>query len=219
MLLLFNVTATDATGAGATITFTVPDTPSLVAVITALPTATAVTVPALDTVATVVFPLLNVIVRPPSVLPLASFNVTTAWVVCPVVRLALFNVTETDATGAGGAAVTVNVAEPEMPSLVAVITALPAATAVTEPELVTVATPVLLLANVIVRPLNVFPLASFSVTTAWVACPTVRLPLLSATVTAATGAGEGAVTVSVAVPETPSLVAVITAVPAPTDVT
>jgi hypothetical protein len=47
----------------------------------------------------------------------------------------------------------------------------------------------------------------------------VRVPLFSATVTDATGAGEGAVTVNVAEPETPSLVAVITAVPAPTDVT
>ena len=166
MLLLFNVRATDATGAGVTVTVAEPETPSLVAVITALPTDTAVTVPALDTVATLVFPLLNVIVRPPSVLPLASLSVTTAWVVCPIVRLPLLNVTETDATGAGGAAVTVSVAEPETPSLVAVTTALPAATAVTEPELVTVATPVLLLANVIARPLRVFPLASFSVTTA-----------------------------------------------------
>jgi hypothetical protein len=60
--------------------------------------------------------------------------------------LLLFNVTVTEATGGGGAAVTVSVAEPEIPSLVAVITALPAATALTAPVLETVATPVLVLA-------------------------------------------------------------------------
>ena len=84
--------------------------------------------------------------RPVSVLPLASFNVTTACVDCPTVRLLLFNVTVTDATGGGSAALTVRVAEPETPSLVAVITAVPTATDVTKPALETVAMLVLLLA-------------------------------------------------------------------------
>ena len=118
MVLLFRVTVTDATGGGVTVTVTLADTPSLVAVITALPVAIAVTVPVLDTVATLVFPLVKVITRPPRVLPLASFSATTAWVVCPTVMLPLFNVTETDATGAGAAAVTVSVAEPETASLI-----------------------------------------------------------------------------------------------------
>ena len=70
-------------------------------------------------------------------MPLASFNVTPACVDWPTVRLLLFNVTVTEATGGN---VTVRVAEPETPSLVAVITALPAPTALTAPVLETVAT-------------------------------------------------------------------------------
>jgi hypothetical protein len=57
-LLLFNVTVTEATGTSVTVRVAVPDTPSLVAVITALPAVTALTRPVLDTVATLVLPLL-----------------------------------------------------------------------------------------------------------------------------------------------------------------
>jgi hypothetical protein len=81
-----------------------------------------------------------------SVLPFPSLRTATACVVCPIVRLLLFNVNVTEATGGGGAAVTVSVAEPEIPSLVAVITAVPTATALTAPVLDTVATLVLPLA-------------------------------------------------------------------------
>jgi hypothetical protein len=63
----------------------------------------------------------------------------------------------------GGAAVTVIAAVPAMPSLVAVIVAEPAATPVTTPEELTVATPVLLLDHATLRPVNVLPLASRSV--------------------------------------------------------
>ena len=70
-------------------------------------------------------------------MPLASFSVTTAWVVCPTVRLLLFNVTVTVATGTSA---TVTVAEPDTPSLVAVITEVPGVTAVTKPALEMVAT-------------------------------------------------------------------------------
>ena len=98
-------------------------------------------------------------------MPLASFNVTSAWVVWPTAMLPLFSVTVTNATGAA-TVVTLSVAEPLMLSLVAVITALPAATAVTKPALDTVATLVLLLAYVIARPVSALPLASFSVTMA-----------------------------------------------------
>jgi hypothetical protein len=68
---------------------------------------------------------------------------TTACVDWPTVKLLLFKVTVTEATGTG---VTVSVAEPEMPSLVAIIDAVPTATDVTKPVLETVATLVLLLA-------------------------------------------------------------------------
>jgi hypothetical protein len=137
-----------------------------VAVIWAVPEAAAETSPVEDTVATAVLLLANVTVRPVSVLPLASFNKTTACVDWPTVRLVLFSVTVTVATGAG--AFTVTVAELVIPSLVALIAAVPAATAVTKPVLDTVATPVLLLAKVIVLPVRMFPPASLSVTTAWV---------------------------------------------------
>ena len=137
---LVNVTVTDATGARVTVSVAEPDTPPLVAVIDVLPAPTAVAKPVLETVATLVLLLVYVIVRPVRIFPLASLSVTTAWVDWPTVRLLLFNVTVTEATGTG---VTVSVADPETPSLVAVITALPAATAVTKPVLDTVATLVL----------------------------------------------------------------------------
>jgi len=68
--------------------------------------------------------------------------------------------TWTDATGPG---VTVMVPEPDLPSLVAVIVAVPTSNAVATPELETVATPVLLDAQVTVRPVSTLPFASFNV--------------------------------------------------------
>ena len=62
---------------------------------------------------------------------------------------------------ATGTCVTVTPAEPLMPSLVAVIVALPAATACTEPVLDTVATDVFELDHVMLRPVSTFPAASF----------------------------------------------------------
>ena len=142
-LLLLSVTVTDATGTGVTVRVAEPEMPSLMAVIVVVPAATDVTKPVLETAAMLVLLLANVMVRPVSTLPLASLSTTTAWVVCPAVRLLLFSVTVTEATGTG---VTVTVAEPEVPSLVAVIVAVPTAIAVTRPVLETVAMPVLLLA-------------------------------------------------------------------------
>jgi hypothetical protein len=77
-LLLFNVTVTDATGAGVTVSVAEPETPSLVAVIPALPALTPVIVPVAETVATLPLLLAKLTIRPVSVLPFASFNVTTA---------------------------------------------------------------------------------------------------------------------------------------------
>jgi hypothetical protein len=68
--------------------------------------------------------------------------------------------TVTDATGTPP---TETVADPLAPSLDAVIVAVPLATPVTTPLEFTVATDVLLLVHPTIRPLRVFPTASFVV--------------------------------------------------------
>src|SRR5947209_15778722 len=85
------------------------------------------------------------------------------------------------------ASVTVTVAEPLSPSLVAVIVADPAALAVTSPLPFTVATAVLLLAHVTTRPVSGAPLASRGVAVSCPVCPTGRLRLAGVTLTVATG--------------------------------
>jgi hypothetical protein len=212
-LLVPSDTLTVATGASVTVILACPETPPLVATTFALPAPTAVATPELLTVATAVFELVHVIVRPVSTFPLASFNTAVACVVCPVVKLLEPNDTVTDATGT---AVTVRLDWPVIPSLVATMLALPTLTAVTSPELLTVATAVFELVHVIVRPVSTFPLASFNTAVACVVCPAVTLVVPNDTVTDATGA---TVTVTIACPVTPSLVATIFAVPAPTAVT
>src|SRR5438093_11685982 len=114
----------------------------------------------------------------------------------------------------GGVTVTVEV--PLCPSLVAVIVAEPATTPVTSPLGLTVATAVLLLDHVIVRPVSALPLASFGVAVSWSVLPTGTLPEAGLTVTEATGT---CTTVMAAVPLCPSLVAVIVAEPATLPVT
>src|SRR5215469_12888374 len=111
--------------------------PSLVAVIVAVPAATAVTSPVAETVATDDAFVLHVTVRPVSVLPFASVNVVVSVVVPPTVSVALPGLTATVATGAR---VTVTVAEPDAAPLVAVIVAVPGATPVTTPDAETLAT-------------------------------------------------------------------------------
>jgi hypothetical protein len=179
----------------------------------ALPAPTAVTRPELLTVATALFELLQVIVRPVSTLPVASFNTAVAWVVCPTVRLPEPNDTLTEATVTS---VTVRLACPETPPLVATMFALPAPIAVTTPVLLTVATAVFELAHVTVRPVNTLPPVSFNTAVACVVSPTVRLPEANDTLTEATGT---TVTVRLACPVTPSLVATMLALPVPTAVT
>src|SRR5207253_6859108 len=83
---------------------------------------------------------------------------------------AVAGVTSTDATGTG---VTVIAEVPLFPSLVAVIVAVPGVTPDTSPLLLTVATVVLELDHVTVRPESGAPLASFGVAvscTVWPAC-------------------------------------------------
>ena len=67
------------------------------------------------------------------------------------------------AVGGGGGVVTVIVADPDFPSLVAVMVAVPAATAVTRPLAETVAMGLELVVQVTVRPVSSAPLASRSV--------------------------------------------------------
>src|SRR5437763_17049541 len=114
------------------------------------------------------------------------------------------------ATEATGTAATVPVALPAFPSLVAVIVADPAALLVTRPLGLTVATAVLLLAHVTVRPVSALPAESFGGAVSCTVCPTVRVAVAGATASEATGT-DG--TVIAAVLLLPSLVAVIVAEP------
>jgi hypothetical protein len=122
-------------------------------------------------------------------------------------------------TVATGARVTVIGALPVFPSLVAMMFALPALTAVTAPVVAdTVATAVLSDVQVTLRPVNGFPLASRVVA---VACdvPTAVIDVgFKATVTVATGIGF-TVIVAVGAELIDSLVAVTVAAPTPTAVT
>jgi len=114
------------------------------------------------------------------------------------------------ATEATGIDVTVIAAVLLLPSLVAVIVAVPATLAVTSPLPLTVATLVLLLAHITVRPASAAPAESFGVAASWTVWPTATLAVAGETATEATGT---VVTVIVAVLLLPSLVAVIVAEP------
>src|SRR5256885_6297160 len=101
------------------------------------------------------------------------------------------------------AAATVTVAVPFTPSLVAVIEADPAATAVTSPLAFTVATAGVLEVHVTVRPASAFPPASLRAAASCRVLPTKRLALVGLTTTDATDAGFVAVTLRGAAPLTP----------------
>src|SRR5436309_4242234 len=207
------VTSTAATGMTATVIAAVPLFPSLVAVIVADPTATAVTRPLADTVATAGALLDQVTSRPVSTLPAESFVVAVSCTVAPALRL--FDAGDT-VTVATGTTVTVIADVPFLPSLVAVIVADPAPTAVTSPLAETVAAAGALLAQVTARPARGLPLASFGVAVIWTVCPSSTVAEAGFTDTDATGTN---VTVIAAVPFWPSLLAVIVAVPAAPPVT
>src|SRR5438132_1134515 len=201
------VTSTDATGTGVTVIAEVPLLPSLVAVIVAVPGVTPDTSPLLLTVATAVLELDHVTVRPESGFPPASLGVAVSCTVWPACTDAEGGVTSTVATGTF---VTVTDEVPLLPSLVAVIVAVPGVTPDTSPLLLTVATAGLELDHVTVRPESGFPPASLGVPvscTVWPACTDAEGGVTS---TDATGTG---VTVIVEVPLLPSLVAVIVADP------
>src|SRR5436853_1114458 len=132
-----------------TVMAAVPLFPSLVALIVMEPGVTPLTRPLLLAVAAAVLELDHVTVRPESGFPPASLGVPVSWTVWPACTEAVAGVTSTDATGSG---VTVIAEVPLFPSLVAVIVAEPGVTPETRPLLLTVATDVLGLDHVTVRP-------------------------------------------------------------------
>jgi len=206
-------TVTLPTGTSVTVMVAVPDLPSLVAVIVAVPGSTPVTTPPCDTVATSALLVLQVTCRPVSVFPDTSFVVAVSVVVPRTNIVALDGETVTVETGTD---VTVTVAVPVFPSLVAVIVTVPGATPVTTPLVDTVAIDEALVDHVTVRPVSVLPFTSLVVALNVDVPPTTTVAVDGVTVTVATGAG---VTVTVAVPVLPSLVAVIVAVPGEAPVT
>jgi hypothetical protein len=149
------VTTTVLTGI-VTVTVVEPLFPSLVAVIVAVPAATAVARPVPETVATDGVPLLQAIVRPVSGFPPTSLVAAVSWNAPPGLTLTVPGVTTTVLTGI----VTVTVVEPLFPSLVAVINADPGATAVNNPDCDTVATPAADVVQTTVRPKRLFPAVS-----------------------------------------------------------
>ena len=200
-------TLTVATGTSVTVRDAVPDRPSLVAVITVLPGAAAVTTPAPDTLATAGFELLHATVRPVSGLLLMSRSAADALRVAPTKAVDAPRETVTVFTGAN---VTVTVAVPLTPAADAVMVALPGPVPVTTPVALTVATAGLELSQVTGRPASGWPMES---RTTAVACPdaaTKRLGTASCTEIERAGTSD---TETVAEPVRPSLVAEIVAVP------
>lgn len=161
---LFSTTAIDATGPPPVVEDTVkpivPCLPSLLTVIVAEPLPTPVHVPLADTEAIVALDVLHVIVRPERTLPAASFNVTEIGAVAPTVRLVVGADNVMEATGAGAVALIVTVADAVLPSDVATIVAVPAATPDTRPDVLTVANVGSLLDHVTARFDRMLPLAS-----------------------------------------------------------
>src|SRR6478672_3434124 len=194
----------------------VPACPSLVAVIVAVPSASAVIAPFASIDATAVLLELHVTVRPVNSLLLASKVFAVACDVPTAVIELADNATVTVATGA---AETVIDDVPLFPSLVAVMVAEPAPTAVTRPLFAsTVAAAVLFELHWTDRPVSNVPFPSFvTAVSCTVGVTTItRFADPGVTSTVATGAG---VTVICAPPVLPSLAAMMFDVPAPTAVT
>src|SRR5947199_412260 len=205
-------TSTYDAAAAVTVRADVPVTVSDVAAMLAVPAVTPLTIPLPVTVATAVLFDAQATVRPVSVLPFASLGVAASWTVWPACTDAVAGLTVTDATST---VLTVIVAVPPCPSLVAVIVAEPAVTPVTSPLPLTVATAVLLLAQLTARPDNGLPFASLGVAASCTVWPTCTDADAGLTATDATGT---LVTKIAAVPLFPSLVAVSVAAPTATPV-
>src|SRR5437879_6147143 len=185
MLAEAGLTVTEATGTTMTVMAAVPLLPSLVGVIVAAPALTPVTRPVPLTVATPVLLLAHATTRPVSVVPAASFVTADSCCVPPTAMLADAGLTVTEATGT---VVTVRVAVPLWPSLVAVIVADPTALGVTKPLALTAATAALFDAQVTTRPGRGPPVASLGTAVSCVELPTVTVAAEGGTATEATGA-------------------------------
>jgi acyl transferase domain-containing protein len=131
------VTVTDPTGIAVTAMVAAAFLPSLVAVIVAVPTDIAVTIPLADTVATLGLSLAQLMARSASTFSAASLATALSCCVDPSTRLNEETSRRTDETGTGR---TVNVALPVTPSLVAMMFVVPGDKALTTPLLDTVAT-------------------------------------------------------------------------------
>jgi hypothetical protein len=136
--------------------------------------------------------------RPVSTLPFASRVVADSCTVAPTCRLALAGDTDTDATGIGAGALTLKREALVLPSLEALIIALPGPVALTAPAASTVAMLMSELSHVTVRPEIRFPLESCSVAVACAICPVRIAGGLTATETVAMGVGAGGTTAMVA---------------------
>jgi hypothetical protein len=172
-----------ATGTGITVNVAVALFPSLEAVITVVPTASVVIAPLLSTVATAGVDELHATERPVSVAPRSSRSTALAVVVAPSVSDGNASVTTTVATGAG---ITVSVALPVFPSLVAVMVAEPAAMADTVPPSFTVATVGDDDVQLTTRPVTAAPAAVRRSAVAFTVPPTVIWVADNATATEAT---------------------------------
>jgi hypothetical protein len=129
-----------------------PIWPSLDAVMDTLPAATAVTSPEAETVAIPLFPEVQLMTRPVSTLLFASLVTADSCTDAPTWRLALAGDTDTEATGIGAGALTLRREELFLPSLEALIMALPGPVALIFPPVSTVATLMLELSQVTCRP-------------------------------------------------------------------
>jgi hypothetical protein len=178
-----SVTATEATP-GRISSDASPVMLSLVAMIFADPGATLLTAPVVgSTLATARSLELQVMGRPVRMLLLVSRVTAVAVVDAPMIIVAGLSDTVTDVT----AGITRRSAWPEIRSLVAMMLAVPGATAVTAPVVAsTVATAALLELQVTGRPKSSASPASRVTTTAVVVLPVMRLSTVSVTLTEAT---------------------------------
>jgi len=156
---------------------------SLVAVIVAVPGATPVTTPDWLTVAISGLLELHVTTRSVTTAPFASFTVAVSVVLEPVETVAVVGESAILPTGM---LETVSAVEPPTPSTVAVIVAVPEATAFTVPSDATVATEVLLLDHVADLPVITLSLASRTESASCADCPVTMVTGLGDTTTFAT---------------------------------
>ncbi len=140
-------------------------------------------------------------------------------IVLPTATLALAGVIETRATAADDSGTTVIVEVPVCPSAVAEMVAVPAEIPATIPEVVTEATMVEEVDQVMGRPCRVLPAASIATALNCVAPPTFTLAVAGVTATRATAAGTGVNTVILALPCWLSDDAVMVAAPGATATT